>query len=226
MPASATATSWSPVPEPTPMPPTTCPSITIGRPPFRFVTRSPDWRARASATWSSGALPVATRVVAAVTAFCVAVCWLSTLAPSMRAKASRLPPASTTAMHCGTCISVAFAIAASSTASAPAWVSSREGLTMSRHAGCLRRTPAPCHSQLDLRAQLDDVVRRDAEELRRRARVAREEHEQRPPPARAGSTGRWRRRSRDRGSSSCGRRTSRAPGPPPCAGSPARSASP
>src|SRR5439155_12900533 len=37
-------------------------------------------------------------------------------------------------------------------------------------------------SDLDLRPQLDHLVRRDAEELRRRARVAGEEHEERPPP--------------------------------------------
>src|SRR5262249_14294376 len=46
-------------------------------------------------------------------------------------------------------------------------------------------------SHLDLRAQLDHVVGWDAEELRRRAGVAGEEHEERPPPARQiGASGR------------------------------------
>src|SRR3954451_18951004 len=47
----------------------------------------------------------------------------SAKAPSMRAKASSCPLASTTEMHCGTFISVAFAIAACSSLNAPSDVS-------------------------------------------------------------------------------------------------------
>src|SRR5262249_52329361 len=150
----------------------------------RFVTGPPLASASLSA-WSSGTFPVAARVVAAVTAFRVAVCWLSTLAPSMRTKASRLPPASTTAMHCGTFISSAFATAPCSTASAPAWVSVKAGATWASMDGVYDERAAGARmrrSELDLRAQLDHLVRRDAEELRRRPGVAREKHEERAAP--------------------------------------------
>src|SRR5262249_52435354 len=68
IPPCAPPTPSSPAPGPPPIPPTTWPSTTIGRPPFRFVTRSPDASASFRAC-SSGAWPVAARVVAAVTAF-------------------------------------------------------------------------------------------------------------------------------------------------------------
>src|SRR5689334_17576779 len=52
----------------------------------------------------------------------------SAKAPSMRAKASSWPLASTTEMHCGTFISVAFAIAALSSLNAPSDVSFSDGV--------------------------------------------------------------------------------------------------
>src|SRR5262249_39391998 len=151
----------------------------------RFVTGPPLASASLSA-WSSGTFPVAARVVAEVTAFRVAVCWLSTLAPSMRTKARRFPPASTTAMHCGTFISSAFATAPWSTASAPAWGSVRAAAAWTSMAGVYDERAEGAstrRSELDLRAQLHHLVGRDAEELGWWAGVACEEHEERAPPA-------------------------------------------
>src|SRR5262249_62428962 len=98
-----------------------------------------------------------------------------------RASRSKTAPASPM-RHTSSLESKRYARAARSQPSASVsciWASGR-ARSVERLLALLRRTGP---SQLDLRAQLDHVVGRDAEELRRRACVAGEEHEQRPPPA-------------------------------------------
>src|SRR3954466_3883003 len=124
--AFATSRSCSPVPEPTPIAPMTWPSTAMGSPPSRLVSLPPV--ANASLTsFATLACPDGARADAAVIAFLCEESMLTTLAPSMRTKASRCPPSSVIVMHCGCFISSALAIAARSIFSAPSWVSLRCG---------------------------------------------------------------------------------------------------
>src|SRR5712692_1509438 len=127
-PARATSVSWSSVPLLTPIAPTHWPSAISGMPPRMGV-----WRARLAMAspsvstrfgWSPCiAGPLGARRMAEASALVMAICTEESFAPSMRAKASRCPPSSTTAMSIGTPICSARRSAASSTARAPSSVS-------------------------------------------------------------------------------------------------------
>src|SRR6266849_5658387 len=103
------------------MPPITMPSTVMGTPPLRLISL-PDVAIASFTSTSADMPPVGARLDTADIALRVAESVLRNLAPSMRRKARRLPPSSTTAMHCGTPMAAAFATAASMIIKAPSWV--------------------------------------------------------------------------------------------------------
>ena len=117
--ASATAWSCSPVPPLTPTAPTTAPPRRSGTPPAKTITRPPfdTWMPKNwPPLWECSARSlVAMSNARDVYALLIEMSMLPIHAPSIRACATRLPPASTTAMFIGWPISAALASPASMT---------------------------------------------------------------------------------------------------------------
>src|SRR5712692_5366841 len=101
-PARATSVSWSSVPLLTPIAPTHWPSAISGMPPRMGVCRARLAMASPSVSTRFGwspciAGPLGARRMAEASALVMAICTEESFAPSMRAKASRCPPSSTSA---------------------------------------------------------------------------------------------------------------------------------
>src|SRR3990172_37373 len=172
MPASPTCVSCSPLPPLTPMPPTTSPSTSMGKPPTK-IANLPGcmaWMPKASLPGSAGPpggalnLWVARRWPAAVKALAMAISTPVRRAPVIRWRAMGCPPSSQTQMVSATPISLALASAASRTMRASSSVSrltviiraaSRDAgsrhvhpytPTLDPHGGPSRGTPSPLSS--------------------------------------------------------------------------------